>query len=129
MTRTIEPTSPATVVDYSAEPRSRIALLDRVMRFFFAPSSPGALGFSRLLLFALMIWFYITSDYGKWGALPASMQNRSLPAFRMLGITVASHDTLLIWQFVWKISLVTCCIGLFTRASLWAAFVCSFYLF
>ena len=97
-------------------------------RFCFAPRSPALLGFCRLLFFALMFWFFWPREYATWGDLPASMQNNRIFFFRLLRLPVAPHDTLAILEFLWKATLLTSAIGLFTRVSMITAALTGFYI-
>lgn len=96
-------------------------------RFWFGPQGAETLGFARLVFFALMIWFYFPLDYAPWGGLTPAFANRPLFAFRILHLPIVSETTLGILQFVWRASLVTACIGLFTRTSVIVAALLGFY--
>jgi predicted DCC family thiol-disulfide oxidoreductase YuxK len=97
-------------------------------RLWFAPSTPGNLGFSRLLFFALMFWFHRDIDYTIWGTLPASFQNANpILLFDLLGIGLPSIKTLAVMQALFKLSLLLACIGLFTRVSCLLALVSGTY--
>ncbi|MBC8108225.1 MAG: DUF393 domain-containing protein [Anaerolineae bacterium] len=101
---------------------------NRVLRFFFAPSSPTTLGFCRLVFFALMLWFFGTRDYSTWGDLPESMQNNRIWLFRLLHLPIASTKTLAILEFIWKATLFTSFIGMFTRVSMLTAAITGLYI-
>src|SRR5687768_525265 len=101
---------------------------DRLVRFFFAPRSPNNLGLCRLLFFALMFWFFARVDYSTWGDLPASMQNNRIPLFRWLGLPVLDSKALAIIEFIWKTTLLTSAIGLFTRFSMITAAITGLYI-
>src|SRR3954453_10794328 len=58
--------------------------------FWFAPDSPTNLGFSRALLFALIIWFYLSYDYVTWARLPAAFANHQIFLYRLFHLPIAS---------------------------------------
>ncbi len=94
---------------------------------FFAPTTPAALGFCRMLFFGLMLWFHWSVDFTVWGSLPRSFDNNPFPLFDVLHLPIGSVKTLAIFEGFWKFSLALACLGLFTRISTTAAFVLSLY--
>jgi hypothetical protein len=105
-------------------------------RFWFTPERPINLAICRLLFFALMCGFYFTAAIA-----PLSEVNESSafwePVWLMRGIgrlfhgahlsLIPSAPWMLALGLIWKLSLVTACIGLFTRASTGVAFLLGIY--
>ncbi|HMO25566.1 MAG TPA: hypothetical protein PKB10_04790 [Tepidisphaeraceae bacterium] len=93
----------------------------------FSPADPRALAILRILLLGLMFGFYIRHDFSIWGSLPVSFR-RTLWTFDLFGLEIASQRTLTGIEFIWKTSLITAAIGLYTRLSLAVAVVFGYYL-
>lgn len=95
---------------------------------WFEPAAASNLGFSRFLFFALMLWFFLKEDYTVWGNLPASFQNAH-PSFllELFRFGPPSTATLAVAQFVFRMSLLLACIGLFTRSACVVALVVGTY--
>src|SRR4051812_35213665 len=108
-------TAPAPIAPYAARPRLR--LWSAVERFWFARESPAQLGYCRMLLFGLMVWFYFRIDYSIWATLPHSMANNPLFGFRALALPIVSYKTMAMLEGLWKMSLLTACVGLYSRLS------------
>src|SRR6476661_8411448 len=95
---------------------------------WFAPDSPTNLGFSRALLFALILWFYFSYNYVTWARLPAAFANTPIFLFRLLHLPIASPAVVGAIQLAWKVCLFLSCIGLFTRFATKVAFLAGIYL-
>jgi hypothetical protein len=93
----------------------------------FSPADPRALAILRILLLGLMFGFYVRHDFSIWGSLPVSFR-RPLWTFDLFGLEIASQRTLTVIEFIWKASLLTAAIGLYTRLSLLVAVVFGYYL-
>ena len=68
------------------------------------------------------------ADYSSWGDLPVSMQNNRIYFFRLLHLHVPSAKALAIIEFIWKATLFTSFIGLFTRVSMITAAISGLYI-
>jgi hypothetical protein len=97
------------------------------MHFWFEPSSPLDLGVSRALFYAGLLVMYGWVDFSAWGEVSRAFW-MPLPAFGALGLTPAGAGTLAGAELVWRLSLVTSAVGLWTRGSMSIAFVLGFYL-
>ncbi|MDB5333199.1 MAG: putative rane protein [Phycisphaerales bacterium] len=95
----------------------------RWKRYWFTPEAPQNLGACRIAFYAMMLWLYGAVPLGDWGDLsPASSFWKPLWPFQVLHLPVAHAGLLTCMSAIWKISLITACIGLFTRASTIVAF-------
>ena len=92
------------------------ALEQRWMAFWFEPAAPTNLAVSRIVVYAPLAVFYLLHDYSVWGDVsPALFQPIWL--FETLHLPVFSTLVLDVLQNIWKLSLFTAAIGLFTTAS------------
>lgn len=96
-------------------------------RFWFEPVPATNLGVVRLLIFAGSLLFFWNKDFAQYADTPAAYWNPCY-LFMKLHLSVFSAQTLLVLGWIWKVSLVTSAIGLFTRVSTWIAFLLSLYL-
>jgi len=86
------------------------------MRFWFEPSTPTNLAVSRIVLYAPLTLFYARQDFSIWGSVsPALLQPIWL--FSTLHLPVFPAAVLFAMEIVWKVSLATAAIGLFTNLS------------
>ena len=104
-------------------------LRNALLRFWFEPSAPGALGFCRLLFFALLFWWHWDFDFTIWGTLTPPLANNRIFLWRILGFSVAPAKTIAMVEFAWKLAVLLSCVGLFTRFMTFAAFAIALYLF
>ena len=96
-------------------------------RFWFAPVQATDLGIARAVFFTVTLALYAGEDFSQW----ASVSNAfwmPIWIFRHLHLHVASHSTLVVLQFAWKMALLGGALGLFTRASSVVSFLLGFYL-
>jgi hypothetical protein len=85
-------------------------------RFWFVPGPAARLGLSRAIFCGVAFLFYLPHDFTEWAtAAPAFWMPIQL--FEELHIRVASSEVLFVVQTVWKISLATCALGVWTRLS------------
>ena len=100
-------------------------------RFWFSPGTALNLALNRIIFFGWIFAFTVGVDFAGWGEIAAETDVFWMPTpfFEALGLRTlppASIDSL---QLIWKISLLTSCLGLASRVSLWTSFVAGFYLF
>jgi predicted DCC family thiol-disulfide oxidoreductase YuxK len=97
------------------------------MRFWFEPSTPTNLAVSRVVLYAPLTLFYARQDFSIWGSVsPALLQPIWL--FSTFHLPVFPPAVLLAMEVVWKLSLATAAIGLFTNLSCLMSAVLGLYL-
>src|SRR3954462_6886507 len=97
------------------------------MRFWFEPSTATNLAVSRIVLYAPLTLFYARQDWSIWGSVsPALLQPIWL--FSVFHLPVFSPAVLLLLQIVWKVSLATAAIGLFTNVSCLVSALLGLYL-
>lgn len=95
--------------------------------FWFRPVEATDLGFCRLVFFALLLLIVLPVDPSQWAAVPDVFW-MPIPSFEILGLGVPSVSVVRVLDVVWKASLLTAALGLFTRSSAGIAFVLGFYL-
>jgi hypothetical protein len=100
----------------------------RWMRFWFEPTEPFNLAVCRILCFAALFALNWSYNITALAAPPESFWF-PIPLFDVLSIPKPSAGFLLAVATVWRLSLVTSCIGLFTRASTVVAAVLGLYVF
>ncbi|HEY7171892.1 MAG TPA: DCC1-like thiol-disulfide oxidoreductase family protein [Vicinamibacterales bacterium] len=97
------------------------------MRFWFEPSTPTNLAVSRIVLYAPLTLFYARQDFSIWGSVsPALLQPIWL--FSAFHLPVFSPMVLMAIEIVWKVSLATAAIGLFTNLSCLVSAILGLYL-
>jgi predicted DCC family thiol-disulfide oxidoreductase YuxK len=97
------------------------------MRFWFEPSTPTNLAVSRIVLYGPLTVFYALQDFSIWGSVsPALLQPIWL--FSTFHLPVFSSPILEVMEIVWKVSLATAAIGLFTNLSCLVSAVLGVYL-
>lgn len=92
------------------------ALVQRWMAFWFEPAAPTNLAVSRIVVYAPLAVFYLLHDYSVWGDVSPALY-QPIWLFETLHLPVFSTSVLDVLQNVWKLSLFTAAIGLFTMAS------------
>jgi hypothetical protein len=100
------------------------------LRFWFEPVKPLNLGLCRILFFGaffLMYTVYWRADFSPWAEVSKSFW-MPIYLFEILHLPVLPVSLLIIIQSVWKLSLATSCLGLFTRTSTVSSFVLGIYL-
>jgi predicted DCC family thiol-disulfide oxidoreductase YuxK len=96
--------------------RAARAIAHAWLRFWFEPSTPTNLAFSRIVLYAPLTFFYARQDFSIWGSVsPALLQPIWL--FSTVHLPVFHPPVLLAMEIAWKVSLATAAIGLFTNLS------------
>ncbi len=99
----------------------------RWLEYWFQPSTPTNLAFSRIAVYAPLAVFYAMHDYSIWGEVSPALY-QPIWLFRTLHLPVLSPTALDIVQTIWKISLVMAAAGLFTSASCGASALLGVYL-
>lgn len=105
-------------------------LRERWLRFWFEPVEPLNLGLCRILFFGaffLLYAVYWQRDVSAWSEVSKSFWMPT-PLFEILHLPVLSGSLLVVIQSVWKLSLASSCLGLFTRTSAVSSFVLGIYL-
>jgi hypothetical protein len=106
---------------------------EAIGRYFFQPVGPERLGACRAAFYLWLFLFYLPlvetvhsegltdfADVSEVLWMPISF-------FEALGIEVLPRPWLDVAELLWKVSLLTSCIGLFTRVSMWVAFLLGAY--
>lgn len=102
-------------------------LRERWVGFWFAAGDPFDLAVCRIGFFGGLFLLYLDRDFSGWGDVSPAFWMPTW-SFSALRIPVLTADTLAVLQWIWKASLATSAIGLFTRASTATAFVLGFHL-
>jgi hypothetical protein len=103
-----------------------VTVRERWDRYWFAPSSAEGLALTRILCCALCFAIYLRLDIRAWTEVsPVFWMPVSL--FRFLPGPPRDAVLIGLLQMVWKVSLFTAAIGLFTRVSLCAATLLGFF--
>jgi len=103
------------------------AIVGRWNAFFFTPGSAVNLGVCRLLFFGSLFLWQLRHDFSAWGSY-SSVFWMPIWLFRTLHLPLLPVDALWWIQTVWKLSLLTSAIGLFSRVSMSVAFALGAYL-
>ncbi len=103
------------------------SLAQRWDAFWFTPASPVDLGLGRLAFFGLLAALYAPVDFRGWADVDPAMWQPTW-SFALLRLPIASAETLAAMQRLWKLALVSSCLGLATRASITTVLVLGFYL-
>ncbi|MEM7230912.1 MAG: HTTM domain-containing protein [Planctomycetota bacterium] len=98
-----------------------------VHRFWFAEEDPRHLALVRILLTGALIGLYLPRDLGVWGSVPYAFWFPQ-GSFEVLGFPKMAEADVAALSVIWKISLVTLCLGLQTRCSAWVACTLGLYL-
>jgi len=96
-------------------------------RYWFSPASATTLGVCRFITCAHFLNYFWSTDLALWGAVPNVLW-MPIYSFQLLQLPHASAATLGVLQIVWKTSLATGALGLFTRLSTSVSCVLGFYL-
>jgi hypothetical protein len=99
---------------------------ERWIGLWFEPAPAERLGMSRVLFFGALFLFYVRQDFSNWGDVSSAFLTR-VWLFDVLHLPLFSKDSLVILQFIWKLSLAFSCIGLLTRFSTATAFLLGLY--
>src|SRR5215217_5766386 len=100
------------------------------VRFWFEPVEPLNLGLCRILFFGAFFLMYAVwwrADYSAWGEVSKSFW-MPISLFEILHLPVLSSSLLVVIQGIWKLSLASSCLGIFTRTSTVSSFVLGIYL-
>ncbi|MDB5299397.1 MAG: putative rane protein [Phycisphaerales bacterium] len=98
-------------------------------RYWFTPEAPTNLGACRFVFFAMLLWLYLDVPFGDWGDLSSAHSFwKPLWLFHVFHLPVPGLTALTAVSAIWKISLLTACLGLFTRTSTAVAFFLGTYL-
>ncbi len=90
-------------------------------------SSPLRLGISRAVAVSIILWNHIGTNFESMGTIDPSMYI-PIGLFSGLGLSIPSSTTLSVLTLIWKLSLVSFCLGFKTRLSGAIAFTLSLYL-
>lgn len=96
-------------------------------RFFFAPSAPTNLACTRIALYGLLLGLSWTWEFSTWGTFGGALW-RPVPGFFFVSPPKPSVAFLTVATWLWRVSLLSACLGVLTRASAAVAFVLGFYL-
>jgi predicted DCC family thiol-disulfide oxidoreductase YuxK len=104
-------------------------LLVRWRQVFFPEGSADELGFHRLLFFGAVFAYSVTvqRDTDLW-ALVSEVFSQPVFFFSLLHLPIFSGSTLKMLVWLWRVALCLAAVGLFTRMSVWIAFILGFYL-
>ncbi len=95
--------------------------------FWFTPVRPDNLGLCRALFYGLLLILYATESWAEWGEVSRAFWF-PIALFKRLHIPVLSAPALVALSLIWKASLLTSALGLFSRTSVAVAAVGGFYL-
>ena len=98
---------------------------ERWMRFWFEPVEPLNLGICRALFFGAFYLFYLPQSFSAWGGVSEVFW---VPIALFEILPLLPSGLLVLTEVVWKVSLFTSCLGIFTRASTIISFVLGLYL-
>ena len=96
-------------------------------RYWFTPTSAGALGVARIYFFAAMSWLLWDQDVGLWADVTQAIW-LPLPLFHQFGLTQISADKAVLLHLAFKACLVFSCVGFCTRISSSASAVMALYI-
>src|SRR3954469_10922589 len=102
-------------------------VIDRWLRFWFAPAAPRNLGVSRALFFGGLFLLYVGVDYSGWSEVSTSYWI-PIPLFSALHLEPLRTGALGSLQLIWRTSLVFSALGILSRVSMVVAFVLGTYL-
>lgn len=103
------------------------ALLRRWNAFWFQPSPALGLAACRVLFFAAFSGYYLRLDFRELADLPSAIWQPVWP-FRALGVELPGAATLILLSWLWRTSMFTACLGVFTRLSTALALALGVYL-
>ncbi len=102
-------------------------VIERWNGFWYEPTGPLNLGLCRALFYGALFAFYLPQDFAGWGDVsPVFWEPVFL--FEFLHLPQLPAATVDVLTGVWKLSLLLCSLGLFTRPSAMVAFVLGAYL-
>lgn len=107
--------------------RGSLPWVERIISYWFEPTSPTDLAVSRVLFYAGLLAFYLSEDFSGWGSV-ANEFWMPIPAFQTFGLRPLSAGGLAVAQVLWRVTLAFSAVGLFTRVNMTAAAVLGFYL-
>jgi hypothetical protein len=103
------------------------SLRARWHRFWFEAEAPDNLGLCRALFYGCLLLLYADMSWSDWSDVsPVFWEPITL--FRRLHLPVLGAPALTVLGVLWKISLLTSAVGLFTRGSTAVAFAIGAYL-
>jgi hypothetical protein len=95
--------------------------------FWFSPERPDNLGLCRALFYGLLLVFYAGGSWAEWAEVSPAFWF-PIALFKRLHIPVLSAPVLVALSLIWKASLLTSALGLFSRTSAAVAALGGFYL-
>lgn len=97
-------------------------------RDLVAPVSPAYLGFCRMVMFGWLFLWYLFTDFQFIAEYPSAMWD-AIPILSVIGLDEQpSHAIVFLLKSMWLITLFLACIGLFTRTSIFFAFLFGSYM-
>lgn len=108
-------------------------LMASIRDFFFSSGRPQELGYCRVVFYLWLFLFYLPlmDTYGSQNvsafADVGDVFRQPIFPFGLLGEWVVPHPWIDLLVAMWKVSLLLSCVGLFTRTSMWGAFLLGSY--
>jgi hypothetical protein len=96
-------------------------------QYWFEPTGPAALGLCRIVFYATLALCFARFDASEWGHVDPVFW-KPITLFRLFDLPLLSPHLLTVLQTIWKIALVTSCLGIWTRVSTWIAWGLGIYL-
>jgi hypothetical protein len=95
--------------------------------FWFTPERPDNLGLLRALFYGLLLAFYAGAGWAEWAEVSPAFWF-PITLFKVLHLPVLGASTLVVLSLLWKASLLSSALGLFSRGSALVAAVVGCYL-
>jgi len=102
-------------------------MIDKWVRFWFAPASPANLGLSRVMFFGGMLAMYAREDFSAWGSVSDAFW-LPIPLFTALHLEPLAPQALSALHAIWILALALSAIGLVAGAGMAVSFVLGAYL-
>ncbi len=102
-------------------------MIDKWVRFWFAPSSPANLGLSRVMFFGGMLAMYAREDFSAWGSVSDAFW-LPIPLFTALHLEPLAPQALSALHAIWILALALSAIGLVAGAGMAVSFLLGGYL-
>jgi hypothetical protein len=102
-------------------------MIDKWVRFWFAPTAPTNLCVSRMMFFGGMLAMYAREDFSAWGRVSDAFW-LPVPLFSVLHLRPLDVETLTALQAIWRVALALSAVGIAARASMAVSFALGLYL-
>jgi len=102
-------------------------MIDKWVRFWFAPASPANLGLSRVMFFGGMLAMYAREDFSAWGSVSDAFW-LPIPLFTALHLEPLAPQALSALHAIWILALALSAIGLVAGAGMAVSFLLGVYL-